>query len=299
MAVTRIPLANVNNDAEELRAKLDMSTAEIGLSVRTTNCLEEKGIFTVEDLLHCTRDDLLSISNFGEKTLEEVYKALEGIDFYRNGRRGRRDDDHADSWGEISFESQLSSLPEEAGPPPDGLGQARPLRRDAVLCDVSPLVGCVGLVVILVALVIPEWRANHEFVETICAVRSKELGQTQGEDGTLYRPEIGIEYAIDGEPHVAKTYDMCGSYSSDRAANQAILDRLRRRPAVPLLVRPVGPRRRRARAGIHLVALADVRRPDFVPADRRRRAALSHHALGQVGRAPGGDRSLGELARRR
>ncbi|MFN9940881.1 MAG: DNA-directed RNA polymerase subunit alpha C-terminal domain-containing protein, partial [bacterium] len=24
-----------------------MSTAEIGLSVRTTNCLEEKGIFTV------------------------------------------------------------------------------------------------------------------------------------------------------------------------------------------------------------------------------------------------------------
>ena len=63
--------------------KLDMSTAEIGLSVRTTNCLEERGIFTVNDLLHCTRDDLLSISNFGEKTLEEVYKALEGIGFSR------------------------------------------------------------------------------------------------------------------------------------------------------------------------------------------------------------------------
>ena len=58
-----------------------MSTAEIGLSVRTTNCLEERGIFTVEDLLHCTPQDLLSISNFGEKTLEEVYKALEGIGF--------------------------------------------------------------------------------------------------------------------------------------------------------------------------------------------------------------------------
>ena len=87
MAVTRIPLANANNNAEALRAKLDMSTAEIGLSVRTTNCLEEKGIFTVEDLLHCTRDDLLSISNFGEKTLEEVFKALEGIDFHRAGRR--------------------------------------------------------------------------------------------------------------------------------------------------------------------------------------------------------------------
>lgn len=87
MATTRIPLNNVGNEAEDLRAKLEMSTAEIGLSVRTTNCLEEKGIFTVEDLLKCTRADLLSISNFGEKTLEEVYKALEGIDFHRQPRR--------------------------------------------------------------------------------------------------------------------------------------------------------------------------------------------------------------------
>jgi DNA-directed RNA polymerase subunit alpha len=66
--------------------KLEMSTAEIGLSVRTTNCLEERGIFTVHDLLNCTRADLLSISNFGEKTLEEVYKALEKIGFFRTQR---------------------------------------------------------------------------------------------------------------------------------------------------------------------------------------------------------------------
>jgi DNA-directed RNA polymerase subunit alpha len=70
--------------------KLEMSTAEIGLAVRTTNCLEERGVFTVNDLLHCTRDDLLSISNFGEKTLEEVYKALEGVGFYRRGREPAR-----------------------------------------------------------------------------------------------------------------------------------------------------------------------------------------------------------------
>jgi len=63
-----------------------MSTAEIGLSVRTTNCLEEKGIFTVHDLLNCTRADLLSISNFGEKTLEEVYRSLEKIGFFRASR---------------------------------------------------------------------------------------------------------------------------------------------------------------------------------------------------------------------
>jgi len=80
-------LPTIDTQAEDLTARLDMSTAEIGLSVRTTNCLEERGIFTVNDLLHCTREDLLSISNFGEKTLEEVYKALEGVGFVRRTRR--------------------------------------------------------------------------------------------------------------------------------------------------------------------------------------------------------------------
>lgn len=81
---TRIPLRMIDNRAKDMAEKLEMSTAEIGLSVRTTNCLEERGIFTVNDLLYCTRDDLLAISNFGEKTLEEVYQALEGVGFYRS-----------------------------------------------------------------------------------------------------------------------------------------------------------------------------------------------------------------------
>jgi DNA-directed RNA polymerase subunit alpha len=79
----RIPYKNLVQ-SDEMAEKLEMSTAEIGLSVRTTNCLEERGIFTVHDLLNCTRTDLLSISNFGEKTLEEVYKALERIGFFRS-----------------------------------------------------------------------------------------------------------------------------------------------------------------------------------------------------------------------
>jgi len=84
---TRIRLSTSDTAAKDQAEKLDMSTAEIGLSVRTTNCLEERGIFTVRELLHCTRDDLLAISNFGEKTLEEVYKALEGIGFFRPSRQ--------------------------------------------------------------------------------------------------------------------------------------------------------------------------------------------------------------------
>ena len=81
--MSRIPLNQAELTNQGMKDRLEMSTAEIGLAVRTTNCLEERGVFTVDDLLHCTRDDLLSISNFGEKTLEEVYKALENYGFKR------------------------------------------------------------------------------------------------------------------------------------------------------------------------------------------------------------------------
>ena len=83
MARTRIPLSKADEASRSLKERLEMSTAEIGLSVRTTNCLEERGIFSVRDLLHCQRADLLSISNFGEKTLEEVFDALAKIGFPR------------------------------------------------------------------------------------------------------------------------------------------------------------------------------------------------------------------------
>lgn len=87
MARTRVPVCTAYEASQNMKNYLAMSMAEIGLSVRTTNCLEERGVRTVEDLLNCKRDDLLSISNFGEKTLEEVFKALESVGFYRNWRR--------------------------------------------------------------------------------------------------------------------------------------------------------------------------------------------------------------------
>ena len=86
MAMTRKVLSSSQLETRRLQDKMAMSTAEIGLTVRTTNCLEERGILTVEDLLNRTPDQLLSISNFGEKTLEEVYLALENVGFYRTSR---------------------------------------------------------------------------------------------------------------------------------------------------------------------------------------------------------------------
>lgn len=83
---TRIPLSQADEQARLRTQRLDLSIAEMGLSVRTTNCLEETGILTVRDLLNATPKKLLAISNFGEKTLDEVYSSLETLGFYREGR---------------------------------------------------------------------------------------------------------------------------------------------------------------------------------------------------------------------
>ncbi len=85
--MTRIRLSQAEEQTRLRAERLQMSIAEMKLSVRTTNCLEETGIFTVRDLLNATPKKLLSISNFGEKTLEEVYGALETLGFYRPGHK--------------------------------------------------------------------------------------------------------------------------------------------------------------------------------------------------------------------
>lgn len=57
-------------------SKLNMSLAELKLSVRATNCLESENINTVRDLVVRTEDELLEVRNFGETTLNEVRQKL-------------------------------------------------------------------------------------------------------------------------------------------------------------------------------------------------------------------------------
>ncbi|HEY7329560.1 MAG TPA: DNA-directed RNA polymerase subunit alpha [Gemmataceae bacterium] len=61
----------------ELERKLNMSLAELELSVRATNCLESEGITTVRDLVSRGDEELLEVRNFGETTLKEVKAKLE------------------------------------------------------------------------------------------------------------------------------------------------------------------------------------------------------------------------------
>src|SRR5213595_2000362 len=60
----------------ELERKLNMSLAELELSVRATNCLESEGITTVRDLVNRSEEELLEVRNFGDTTLKEVKTKL-------------------------------------------------------------------------------------------------------------------------------------------------------------------------------------------------------------------------------
>jgi DNA-directed RNA polymerase subunit alpha len=70
------PVATTQVDAE-MERKLNMSLAELELSVRATNCLESEGITTVRDLVLRTDEELLEVRNFGETTLKEVKTKLQ------------------------------------------------------------------------------------------------------------------------------------------------------------------------------------------------------------------------------
>jgi DNA-directed RNA polymerase subunit alpha len=59
-----------------IESKLNMTLAELKLSVRATNCLESENINTVRDLVIRNEDQLLDVRNFGETTLREVKEKL-------------------------------------------------------------------------------------------------------------------------------------------------------------------------------------------------------------------------------
>jgi len=69
---TRESVSSGDQVDQDLERKLNMSLAELELSVRATNCLESEGITTVRDLVIRNDEELLEVRNFGETTLKEV-----------------------------------------------------------------------------------------------------------------------------------------------------------------------------------------------------------------------------------
>jgi len=56
---------------------LDIAIEELDLSERPRNCLKRAQVNTIGELLQKTEDDLLNITNFGQKSLDEVKQKLD------------------------------------------------------------------------------------------------------------------------------------------------------------------------------------------------------------------------------
>lgn len=68
-------------DAEHrrIRERLKRSIDELEISVRTSNCLKNKNIKTIGDLVRKSGKELLTYDNFGRKSLKELEKILHGM----------------------------------------------------------------------------------------------------------------------------------------------------------------------------------------------------------------------------
>ncbi|MFJ7186318.1 DNA-directed RNA polymerase subunit alpha C-terminal domain-containing protein, partial [Lysinibacillus xylanilyticus] len=58
---------------------IEMTNAELDLSVRSYNCLKRAGINTVLELANKSEDDMMKVRNLGRKSLEEVKAKLEEL----------------------------------------------------------------------------------------------------------------------------------------------------------------------------------------------------------------------------
>jgi hypothetical protein len=117
------------------------------------------------------------------------------------------------------------------------------------------LLGSVFLAGLLNMLVVPEWRVNHEFIETEGTVRMTTLGQPdkqlddarhgEREKPPLYRPEVLVEYTVGGVAHKEWTYDIhYGSgreFSADRETQQAEIAEFQRGKTIPVWYDPADP----------------------------------------------------------
>jgi DNA-directed RNA polymerase subunit alpha len=65
------------SDAASSSPDLDLPIEDLDLSERPSNCLKRAQVNTIGELLLKTEDDLLNITNFGQKSLDEVKQKLD------------------------------------------------------------------------------------------------------------------------------------------------------------------------------------------------------------------------------
>ena len=89
--------------------------------------------------------------------------------------------------------------------------------------------GCGGLVMLVGAFLLTDWRANYRYQRNSCVVLDRRL-QVQdvnigpGVHGPTYHPEIRILYEVDGRKYELWTYDAVPTWGPDKGGQQAIVD---------------------------------------------------------------------------
>ena len=89
--------------------------------------------------------------------------------------------------------------------------------------------GTAFMVLLIRMPVLPEWRANHDFVETTGIVKATQVSQPTEASRSGYRAAVRIQYTAAGKSREHWTYDIgfetAWAYSSDRQSQQALIDR--------------------------------------------------------------------------
>ncbi len=102
---------------------------------------------------------------------------------------------------------------------------------EGLFFGVMLLFGLMGLVAGAVLLLVPEWRANQQFVRHTCRVLDKRIARQQREEGQVYRPEVQIEYRVGQQSFRIWTYDvatardLASSYWASREEAEETLER--------------------------------------------------------------------------
>ncbi len=112
---------------------------------------------------------------------------------------------------------------------------------EAIFFAVLLVVGCTWIVLGTALLIVPEWRVNHGFVEHTCQIIETRVFEVQGEKGPLYRPEIKIEYEVQGVTYSPYTYDIHHAPRSTRDEAQAIIGGFSPRETCPCWYDPADP----------------------------------------------------------
>ena len=69
-------------DPEELTAKLRMHLHDLGISPSNVGALDQQGIYTLNDLLGHTKEDLIGIPNLGPKSVQNILNVIREHGFY-------------------------------------------------------------------------------------------------------------------------------------------------------------------------------------------------------------------------